>query len=467
MYQKRFTNNKMSNMIKILFIILLLSLCHKNIFAQTTGFGNVTVTNANSNGNWTLVGTVNTFMPSANNSTVSATDIQTKLGTGDVIISTTCPSCNQVGNLTISSSIISKNNSTGSVLNRVLKLSAEKDININNFIDLAAKEGSSAARAENNSYNLELISNNGKIITSKSYTIRTDPISNNVGYKGGYVSFTAINGSVQINGAINTSARTSDGMVTIIGNNGVTISANITTSGGTTGILKITDNFNSFTDNTNYDNQGQTGGVFTIASFENAGTGVFKIKGVNVYSGNTTLSAGSLYLGAHNSVPITSNIIFNGGDFRPNGFDTKVNSIKVSANSTLTFDPLQSSIFTITDIDTTGPTVNTYLIIREWQGFSQSTALTKFGSLENASSDFVNTNGKLQSAPTPGGLNQYGQILTSMVSGASGGLKGIFQGTNNRLSDNFLRRIRFYNGTSYYSSTQISSKEIVPNAVIP
>ena len=453
----------MSRKLKIFLILILQFFYVNNLLAQTTGFANITVSGSTSKGSWSTSG--NTFYPSANGATVSVSEIQTRMANGDVIISTACSSCSENGDITISSSILSKISNTNANI-VVLKFLAERNIFINNQIDLGLKDGISEKTARD-ANSLEFISQNGNIISSSNGLLKTDPLNDGKAYKGGSINLLALNGSVQINGAITTKSSTSGGPITIIGNKGVTIAANITSSGGTSGILKITDNNSLFSSGTDYSNQGQTSGVFTIASFENAGTGVFKIKGVNVYSGNTTLSAGSLYLGAHNSVPITSNIIFNGGDFRPNGFDTKVNSIKVSANSTLTFDPLQSSIFTITDIDTTGPTVNTYLIIREWQGFSQSTALTKFGSLENASSDFVNTNGKLQSAPTPGGLNQYGQILTSMGSGASGGLKGIFQGTNNRLSDNFLRRIRFYNGTSYYSSTQISSKEIVPNAVIP
>lgn len=453
----------MSRKLKIFLILILQFFYVNNLLAQTTGFANITVSGSTSKGSWSTSG--NTFYPSANGATVSVSEIQTRMANGDVIISTACSSCSENGDITISSSILSKISNTNANI-VVLKFLAERNIFINNQIDLGLKDGISEKTARD-ANSLEFISQNGNIISSSNGLLKTDPLNDGKAYKGGSINLLALNGSVQINGAITTKSSTSGGPITIIGNKGVTIAANITSSGGTSGILKITDNNSLFSSGTDYSNQGQTSGVFTIASFENAGTGVFKIKGINVYSGNTTLSAGSLYLGADNSVPITSNIIFNGGDFRPNGFDTKVNSIKVSANSTLTFDPLQSSIFTITDIDTTGPTVNTYLIIREWQGFSQSTALTKFGSLENASSDFVNTNGKLQSAPTPGGLNQYGQILTSMVSGASGGLKGIFQGTNNRLSDNFLRRIRFYNGTSYYSSTQISSKEIVPNAVIP
>jgi hypothetical protein len=332
-------------------------------------------------------------------------------------------------------------------------------------VDVGIKEGSE--RTDRNAPNVEFISANGNIISSTSGIINTTPIT---GFSGGYVKFTATNGSVQINGNITTSSSASGGPVTIFGNAGVTIAANITTTGGTTGILKITDNNSPFTTGTNYANQGQISGVLTIASFENAGTGFFKLKGANVYSGNTTLSSsGSLYLGADNSVPTGSSIIFNGGDYRPNGFSSTVKSIKLLANSSITFDATLSSTFTFDSL-LYSSTANTYLTINSWQGFSQTKAMTKYGALTSSSNAFVTTNGALQNVTNPGGLTNYGQILTSAV-GGSGGLKGkIF--TSTKLSGTILTtttgRIRFLNATDgkTYLSQQISTKEIIPGSMI-
>ena len=454
------THNNCSIWMKLKFIMFIQLLCIYASNAQT-GFGNITVSGSTSKGSWTTNGTINTFNPTANGATVSVTDIQTRLGTGDVIVSTTCSTCSEAGNITITSAFASLKPAAGPLL----KFSAEKNITINASVDVGIKEG--AERTDRNAPNVEFISANGNIISSASGTINTSPIN---GFTGGYVKFTANNGSVQINGNITTTSSTSGGPVTIFGNAGVTIAANITTSGGATGILKITDNNSPFTTGTNYANQGQISGVLTIASFENAGTGVFKLKGANVYTGNTTLSSGSLYLGTDNSVPTASSIIFNGGDYRPNGFSSTVKSIKLQANSSITFDAALSSTFTFDSL-LYSSTANTYLTINGWQGFSQTKAMTKNGALASSSTAFVTTNGALQNVTNPGGLTNYGQILTSAV-GGSGGLKGkLF--TSTKLSGTLLTtttgKIRFLNATDgkTYLSQQISTKEIIPGSIVP
>ena len=453
------THNNCSIWMKLKFILFIQLLCIYASNAQT-GFGNITVSGSTSKGSWTTNGTINTFNPTANGATVSVTDIQTRLGTGDVIVSTTCSTCSEAGNITITSAITSLKPAAGPLL----KFSAEKNIAINASIDIGLKEGSE--RTDRNAPNIEFISNNGNIISSTNGKINTNPATS---FVGGYVKITANNGSVQVNGVITTTG-SSGGPVTIIGNAGVTIAASITTTGGTTGILKITDNNNSFSIGTDLTNQGQTSGIFTIASFENAGTGFFKLKGANVYTGNTILSStGSLYLGADNSVPTGSSIIFNGGDYRPNGFSSTVKSIKLQANSSITFDAALSSTFTFDSL-LYSSTANTYLTINGWQGFSQTKAMTKNGALASSSTAFVTTNGALQNVTNPGGLTNYGQILTSAV-GGSGGLKGkLF--TSTKLSGTLLTtttgKIRFLNATDgkTYLSQQISTKEIIPGLAV-
>jgi autotransporter-associated beta strand protein len=454
---KIYNHNAISTKLIFVLIVQLFFICSSN--AQ---FGNITLNGSTtSKGAWTTVGTVNTFTPSANGSNVNVADIVTKLGTGDVIISTSCSVCSEAGNITISSAIASLKPAAAPVL----KFLAEKTISINAAIDLGIKEGSE--RTDRNAPSIEFASANGNIISSTNGKISTNPAN---GFVAGYAKFTANNGSVQINGVVTTSSSTSGGPVSIFGNAGVTISANITTSGGTTGILKITDNNNTLSTNSDLTNQGQTGGVLTIASFENLGTGAFKLRGANVYTGNTTLTSGSLLLGADNSIPTTSSMIFNGGDFKPSGFNSTIKTIKVTANSTITFDAAQSSTITFDSL-LYSSTPSTYITVNGWQGFSQTIALTKNGALSKSSTDFVTTNGTLQNVTNPGGLTQYGQILTSAV-GGSGGLKGkIFASSN--LSGSILastiNKIKFFNGTDnkLYQSIQISTKEIIPGTVNP
>ena len=451
-------------------VVLILFTSFNKIYGQN---GNIIINNSttsNTKGAWTTNGTIKTFNPTANGANVNVADIQTYLASGDVIISTSCVSCSESGTITLNNQIVFSGNDS-----RTLSINANSDININNPIDLSSSVVTGTGTGIKTT-SINITSENGSIKTSYFGSIKTKRNENQDNLTSGYVNLTANNGSIKINAEINTSAPSSKklnvgGNVQIYGKSGITINANIITTSNTSGTLLIkVDNSNLSSDSTNL---GQVGGAFNVASFEKSGSGIFKLSNnngnVNVWTGNTTLTNGILILGANNSIPTSSSIIFNGGDYRPNGFNSSVSSIKITANSTLTFDPNLINTFTITSIDTTGSNINTYLIINGWQGFSQSTALTKYGSLDSRSNDFVTTNGKLQSVTNPGGLNQFGQILTSMVLGGSGGSKGKFFGTTNSLSDNYLRKIRFYNSAnlSYYSSTQISSKEVVPNAVIP
>jgi len=446
----------------ILFILIQLS-CIGKAYAQTTGFGNITINNTTTNsskGKWTTVGTVYTFTPTAIGSNVNMTDIQTYLGTTgttEVIISTACAFCTESGIITVSSSVTSLK----PVASSILKLKAEKNININAVIDLGIKEGTE--RIDVNSPSIEFISNNGNIISSSTAAISNNPIT---GQTSGYIKFTANNGYVQIMGAITTTSSTNGGPVTIIGNAGVTISANITTSGGSTGILSITDNNSSVSISpAEVSNQGQTNGIIAVGSFEKLGTGVFQLKGANVWSGNTTISAGYLKLGANNSVPITSSIVFNGGYYQPNGFNSTVKTFRILADSYITFDAAQSSTITFDSV-LYNSTANKYLTIVGWQGFSSTTALSKYGSLKSSStaSDFVTTNGALQNVTNPGGLTQYGQVITSSE-GGTGGLKGKIYAssilTRTPLATT-IGKIQFLNGTTPYTSIQISTKEIIP-----
>jgi len=445
------------NRISLILIMLILSSCFGKTYAQATGFGNITINTTSTNtskGGWTTVGTVSTFKPTANGSNISVTDIQTKLANGDVIISTTCTTCSESGTITITSAISSLKPAAGPLL----KFIAEKNININASVDVGIKEGSE--RTDRASPSIEFISNNGNIASSSTAAISNNPIA---GQTSGNIKFTANNGFVQLNGAITTTSNTSGGSVTILGNTGVTISASITSGVGS--ILSITDNNSNVSNSPDVSNLGQTNGIITVGSFEKLGTGVFQLKGANAWSGNTTISSGYLKIGANNSVPTTSSIVFNGGYYQPNGFNSTVKTFRILENSYITFDAAQSSTI-IFDSVLYNSTANKSLTIEGWQGFSSTTALTKSGALKSSStaSDFVTTSGALQNVTNPGGLTQYGQVITSSV-GGTGGLKGkIFASSvlTGTILSTTIGKIQFLNGATPYTSKQISTKEIIP-----
>ena len=443
------------NRISLILIILILSSCIGKTYAQATGFANITISTATSNGSWspTLASAVNTFIPNGNitSATISATEITSKLATGDVFISTTCSTCSGAGTISITNAITYTGNTS-----HVLNINGQNDISINSSIDF-----SNTQEYKGKVSSLVIKSNNGNII-SKS-TINTSHTSNHDDEIGGDISLEATNGSVTINGDISTSSGSGTGdiagNVNISGNSGVTINAKITSTAKTTlGILTITDN------NINQDasNQGQTIGIITVGSFVKLGTGVFQLKGANAWTGNTTITAGYLKLGADNSVPPNSSIVFNGGYYQPNGFNSTVKTFRILADSYIIFDAAQSSTITFDSV-LYNSTANKSLTILGWQGFSSTTALTKSGALKSSSTaiDFVTTNGALQNAK---GITQYGQILTSDI-GGSGGLKGkIFASSNltGTILSTTIGKIQFLNGAIPYTSKQISTKEIIP-----
>jgi autotransporter-associated beta strand protein len=120
-------------------------------------------------------------------------------------------------------------------------------------------------------------------------------------------------------------------------------------------------------------NDGQVSGVITGGNFTKSGSGTFILKSVNTYIGTTTVSGGTLRLGAANSVPSTSGLVLAGGEFQSAGYGNTFASITLSANSTLR---LGSGVHTLT-FSTLGTfTTGTILRIEDWQGTYASPGTT-------------------------------------------------------------------------------------------
>jgi fibronectin-binding autotransporter adhesin len=81
------------------------------------------------------------------------------------------------------------------------------------------------------------------------------------------------------------------------------------------------------------------GGVITDASgggkisVTKQGSGRWLLSGNNTYTGNTTIDAGALELGASNRIADGSNLVLNGGTFVTGGFDETLGTLTLSANS--------------------------------------------------------------------------------------------------------------------------------------
>jgi len=112
-------------------------------------------------------------------------------------------------------------------------------------------------------------------------------------------------------------------------------------------------------------NDGQVSGVITGGNFTKSGAGTFILKSVNTYIGTTTISGGTLQLGANNSIPSVSGLVLAGGEFQSAGFNNTFASIALSANATLR---LGSGVHTLTFTNLGSFTSGTMLTIEGWQG---------------------------------------------------------------------------------------------------
>jgi len=163
-------------------------------------------------------------------------------------------------------------------------------------------------------------------------------------------------------------------------------------------------------------NDGQVSGVITGGNFTKSGAGVFILKSVNTYIGTTTVSGGTLQLGASNSIPSSSGLILSGGEFSSGGFTNTLASIALSDNSTLRM--VGSGVHTLTFTNLSTFTASKILTINGWQG------------------TYAN----------PGATGTAGRIVFSATTSAG-----------------ILNQIKFYNSSSgtTHTSIQLATKEIV------
>jgi len=166
---------------------------------------------------------------------------------------------------------------------------------------------------------------------------------------------------------------------------------------------------------------GAAANTYTGITTVNAGIlRLSKSTGVNAIPGNTTISGGTLQLGAANVIADASNITLNGGTFRTGsaaGFGETVGTLTVSANSTIA---LGTGAHTLTFANSSAVSWNStaILTITGWTGAYNGTAGTA------------------------------GRIFI----GASA----------SNLTAQQLSQIRFNNGTLNYTATLLGTGELVP-----
>lgn len=157
-----------------------------------------------------------------------------------------------------------------------------------------------------------------------------------------------------------------------------------------------------------------------------AGTVTLSNNGNN-YTGTTTVSGGTLRLGAANVIPNGSNIILAGGIFSTGattGFADVMGTLQVTGNSTINFGTGFHNIeFANSSAVNWTPTAN--LIITGWAGPYDGVS----------------------------GATAGGRFLVNFPNGGG-------------LTSSQLARIYFFNGTNYFTANQLSNGEVVPNSDI-
>jgi hypothetical protein len=171
-------------------------------------------------------------------------------------------------------------------------------------------------------------------------------LNNSFGGTGGAITISSASISITGGVAISTTGGTKSGTgtstagaVSLTGTAGVKLTADITTTATTTnGTITINDGSSTIT--SGGVNDGQTANVFNCGSvnFTKTGTGNMALGGINTYTGNTVISAGTLTISAANRISTSSLLQLNGGTFSTGattGFNQTFNTLNLNANSTI------------------------------------------------------------------------------------------------------------------------------------
>lgn len=198
-------------------------------------------------------------------------------------------------------------------------------------------------------------------------------------------------------------------------NGGLNLGSTIAAAGGTRSLVAM--------GNSNISFSGVISNGTGTLNFLKEGIGTTTLSGANTYTGTTTISGGTLQLGAAERISNSSNLVLNGGTFRTgatSGFSETLGTLTLGANATITFGTSPHSLrFAASSTETWG---NGLLTITGWTG---------------------------------------------IYNGASSGTNGrVFIGTDNLgLTASQLSKITFFNGTNYFTATQLPlTGEIVPTA---
>ena len=404
-------------------------------YSQTTGHSNVRISDAVTvNGEWSGSNSEGwVFSPTADNANVKASDIEGKLNSGTVSITTVNSSGTQLGSVYVDTDI-----TTNSSVQRHLGIEANGNVELNSRLYLARSYYSghdvtikAGGNIESTSSGYIHTSGGSDNYTNSGYTLDGGDIYLEAGGYINLLGYLRSEGGDRTTTSYTTNVGGDAGNIYLRGAGGVSFKELTSTGGinntynsrgnsnfnGSDGTIEISTDNGVITDGG--DNDGQVSGVITGGAFTKSGTGVLQLTGSNDWT-STTIEVGILQMGSSGSIPSSKNLLLSGGTLESFGSTKSYGSLSFTANSSI---ELGNGDHTIT-FSSRGSFGSAVLTIKGWAG-------------------------------TYGG---------SGTSGTEGKLK-----INTTLSASELAKIKFYNCLDglYYAALQLSTKEIVPGAVIP
>ena len=399
-----------------------------------TGYSNVRISDAVTvNGEWSGSNSSGwIFTPTADNANVRTSDIEGKLRYGTVSVTTLNSSGTQLGSVYLDDDLNVNDNDQYR-----FSIEANGNVELNDYVYLYTTNYNPGHHVTIKAGgNIESTSI-GHIYTSGGHYNGTSG-SYYVGVSAGDIYLEAggyidLKGQLRSEGGDRTStsynnryAAGDGGDIYLRGVGGVRFTTILNSAGvnsysggynGSDGTIEISTDNGVVTDGG--DNDGQVSGSITGGAFTKSGTGVLQLTGSNDWT-STTIEAGTLQMGSSGSIPSSKNLLLSGGTLESFGASKSYGSLSFTANSSI---ELGSGNHTLT-FSSRGSFGSAELTIKGWVGTFGSTG----------------------------------------VSGTEGKLK-----INTTLSASELAKIKFYNSVDglYYAALQLSTKEIVPGAVIP
>ena len=224
-----------------------------------------------------------------------------------------------------------------------------------------------------------------------------------VAFSGGTATATASQASGPINGLTLTSAGT-----------GYTSAPTVTITGDTGSGATATAILSSVTLNGTANTIGGAGNLIINAvvadgtssgGFSKIGAGIVTLNGANTYTGGTTVTNGTLALGAADRIADTSNLVMSGGTFSTGGFSETLGTLTLTANSIIDLGAGTSALVFADSSGATWGSSITLSFINFTDGVDTIRIGTTAGGLTGGQLGQITINGQLASISSSGFLS--------------------------------------------------------------